>query len=490
MTQPLMKEILERIPRVGEQWEAVRDFIENRVKGPSGETVDKKTVLPGTHISFEDLDRRMGVIISRKAGFAQKNNIDAVPVSALVNLVASLNTLEQNTKEVSEKLKNIEKNGGISAYNVETTQITCPNNAFDITLSHELNAIINQTNAVLQDSNTFFSVVNSANYDPFANSIGKITDTLKQLRVARSELTKLKKASGSAVDEIEARKSEATEEANAIEKLRQYAENSTDKISQNSSIADIALESIQDVQSSAVELKSTVETYQDDFNRFRGELDGFIATHTEQLEKTEALENRLTEKDQRADELITKAEEMLTGATNAGLAGNYFKQLSDLKKDLRGAKWAFYFSAFLLFVTSLPLVGYVVGLASQNVVDALIAGNFSIAEASVTLGKVLAFAVLMVPPIWLAKFAAARHEKLFRIKEHYEYKYSLAMGVEGFKKQAPGHEAEIAALTFAELAFNPVDKLGSKENLAAHPNPFMERFMRKIGIDHRGGDSS
>jgi len=35
----------------------------------------------------------------------------------------------------------------------------------------------------------------------------------------------------------------------------------------------------------------------------------------------------------------------------------------------------------------------------------------------------------------------------------------MAVAVEGFKKQAPEYEQEIAALVLEQLAFNPTDKL-------------------------------
>ena len=93
----------------------------------------------------------------------------------------------------------------------------------------------------------------------------------------------------------------------------------------------------------------------------------------------------------------------------------------------------------------------------------------------------LARALLLIPGIWLVRFTAARHERLFRLREHYAYKYSIASAVEGFKKQAPDLEQGIAAVAFHELTFNPATRMDANSEEARHPNPLMEWFMKKLG---------
>lgn len=95
-------------------------------------------------------------------------------------------------------------------------------------------------------------------------------------------------------------------------------------------------------------------------------------------------------------------------------------------------------------------------------------------------------ALLLLPAAWFAKFAATRHAALFRLKEHYAYKYSVASSVEGFKKQAEQFKDGIAAATFFELTFNPAERMEAKGHEERHPNPVMEWFMKKLGATYDG----
>ncbi|SDG02960.1 hypothetical protein SAMN05216337_11087 [Bradyrhizobium brasilense] len=82
---------------------------------------------------------------------------------------------------------------------------------------------------------------------------------------------------------------------------------------------------------------------------------------------------------------------------------------------------------------------------------------------------------------WLVRFAGARHERLFRLRQHYAYKFSVASSVEGFKKQAPELEQGIAATAFYELTFNPATRMDVNSTDSRYPNPAMEWIMKKLG---------
>ena len=75
---------------------------------------------------------------------------------------------------------------------------------------------------------------------------------------------------------------------------------------------------------------------------------------------------------------------------------------------------------------------------------------------------------------------------LFRLKEHYAYKYSVASSVDGFKKQAEPYQDAIAAVTFFELMDNPARRMDAQGSEERHPNPAMEWLMKKLGATHDG----
>ena len=69
---------------------------------------------------------------------------------------------------------------------------------------------------------------------------------------------------------------------------------------------------------------------------------------------------------------------------------------------------------------------------------------------------------------------------------HYQYKFSLAMAVDGFKKQAPGYAEAIAAETFNRLLFNPADRLEGRSASDEYPSPLMNFLMDKLGFNAKG----
>jgi hypothetical protein len=121
-----------------------------------------------------------------------------------------------------------------------------------------------------------------------------------------------------------------------------------------------------------------------------------------------------------------------------------------------------------LWPSSLPDVSKLIGSApSKNSVEEIV-------------GQILARALLVIPGLMLVRFASSRHERLFRLREHYAYKYSIASSVEGFKKQAEGYDKEIAATACYELTFNPATRMDEKSSDTRHPNPAMEWLLRRM----------
>ena len=165
-----------------------------------------------------------------------------------------------------------------------------------------------------------------------------------------------------------------------------------------------------------------------------------------------------------------QSKQMLSGATIAGLAGEYGKIKDDLSKRLGGAQWAFYLSLVFLALSTIPLL--VVLFQSGAPIQSH--ENPNIWHL---LSDILVRMVLIIPAAWLCKFSSARHAALFKLKEDYAYKYSVAASVEGFKKQAEKFSDEIAFATFKELCFNPADKMAKEKLDADCPQPVLQKFL-------------
>ncbi|WP_460452079.1 hypothetical protein [Alsobacter sp. SYSU BS001988] len=182
------------------------------------------------------------------------------------------------------------------------------------------------------------------------------------------------------------------------------------------------------------------------------------------------------------DRINKAASDMLSGATNAGLAGAFSIREREISKELIKAELSFYASIVVLTVLGIPILAHVIpptllehiGLKAYN---AVIDIHSKRPDLEVALSIATRFLIL-IPGIWLVRTTGRRYDRLFRLREHYAYKYSIATSVEGFQRQSPDHKQELAAYSFAQLSFNPAEKMDGDGKDAAHPNPFVEKFFR------------
>ena len=78
-----------------------------------------------------------------------------------------------------------------------------------------------------------------------------------------------------------------------------------------------------------------------------------------------------------------------------------------------------------------------------------------------------------------------RHARLFRLREQYAHKFSIAASVDGFKKQAQGYEDAIAAETYMRLAeINPAERMeprhGTHDDGSQHP---LKVALKRVAVD-------
>lgn len=189
--------------------------------------------------------------------------------------------------------------------------------------------------------------------------------------------------------------------------------------------------------------------------------------------------------------LIDQSEGMLKGATVAGLASSFSEAHRKLGRQLLWARVSFYFGILFLLISAIPLMVHVflpilAPLLKHQFPELIDISNNNLLGREVTgwqyLGQVLARFIILLPAAWFVSFSAIRHSSLFRLREHYAYKYSMAVAVEGFRKQAQGYENEIAALVLEQLAFNPADKLVPSKDVKEGkiPHPMLELFLKRF----------
>ncbi|WOH85034.1 hypothetical protein RX327_18755 [Bradyrhizobium sp. BEA-2-5] len=250
------------------------------------------------------------------------------------------------------------------------------------------------------------------------------------------------------------------------------------------------LEGIRKVSSDATSLTDAINEYQTEFDRFQTQLDDRTRKFTDGTQELNDLIQRLSDRESTIDQLIARSEAMLVGATNAGLAGSLSKRLTEITREVSRARIAYYFSIFLLICATAPIAFDVIPRELLGpILKKLSAGFIEIATSgekgsqSDLIGHVIARALLLVPALLLVRFAAARHERLFRLREHYAYKYSIASSVEGFKQQSPEQYKDyVALIAFNELTFNPATQMEAKGSETKHLNPLLDAAMKKMGL--------
>jgi hypothetical protein len=75
---------------------------------------------------------------------------------------------------------------------------------------------------------------------------------------------------------------------------------------------------------------------------------------------------------------------------------------------------------------------------------------------------------------------STRHAQLFRLREDYAYKYSIAASVDSFMKQAKEYADDIAAACYYELTYNPAEHMDSKNEDARMINPIFEKMLWRL----------
>jgi uncharacterized protein YoxC len=456
--------------------------------GLSGaEDLDEKKLLldeaiPGLGWSVNGLNKRVIALDTLVRSLSGEVSVVSIPWRYISDLKEALQKLDDGVQALNNDLDTLETKGGVASINVEAFQLHNPPNDFIVNCAARLHDIDILVDGSLEAIHTLTQTVGTANYSAFDESVSELTGVLSEAREVAVTLDSLKEEGQEKHDTISGYATEAAELKDAITTLKETVDTLANSVTSQSEESSTSLTRINEIRDAAEALQAIVEEYQGSFDAFVTALDGRVTKHESSQAETDDLISTLKEQEEKIAAVLVRAEDMLEGATNVGLATTFIKIKTELDTKVTEARKAFHWAVGFLALSALPVVFYLYGAAGLNPFAAEGA-----AALSVEFSKTIGLALLLVPTAWLARFAAARHSALFKLRENYAYKYSIAMGVEGFKKQAPEYESEIAAATFFELTFNPADRMGSGSD--AHertPNPVMDWVMRKVGMTHDG----
>jgi hypothetical protein len=303
-----------------------------------------------------------------------------------------------------------------------------------------------------------------------------------------NEIFEKSRAAVATLDEVQRIKEKLTAVASEADLARASAEKSRDD-------ADQAKSEVLEIQKIASSEKSEIEFA-------AGRLNTLYKEISDGQSMVKLLEIEIREHSQKITDLTQRANAMITGATVSGLATSFGNMQNALALEVEGARKSVRTAIWVTIALSSPLwlptllssvsviwggvVSFFAGFGHEWAMKARAAFiNQTDQPSFPTNGYALtaylaARSALVVPGIVLLWFAIRRFNALFLLREHYAYKYSMAMSVTGFKLEASDYQQEIAAMTLAEVAFNPGDSLAPPRRRQFGPRRFFSKLAGKI----------
>lgn len=452
----------------------------------NGQPFDVKKQIRGTDSSVSQIVARVHAVVGTVAEFDKATRADLVPLSVLTNLQQAIDATVSAANGLASHIDSLRTaQGGLQTFNYSNFHAQTRNGR-----GHNVEGYFQNLNTACETllqlffeslfilkprglysfqaaANALSSVIGDAN-----DQLVVLKKTLKQVTVTENGLSAKEEQATSYVDEIKRLKTDGDSDRKTIaEYLSQVTQERA---------------SIQSIFEEASQLQSTVKGYQEHFNAFQQQLDDREEAFTDGARKLDELITSFEDQRANVKDLLDRSEKMLSSATVAGLAANFSSMMRKLTWELRWATFAFYVGIALLALSALPLLAFVLmplaapfiqSMFPNHVIAASDFASTPVGNGWHYLGQVLARIAILLPAAWLVSFTAIRHSSLFRLREHYAYKYSMAVAVEGFKQQSPRYEQEIAALVLEQLAFNPVDKLVPSKEISEGKAPGIAGYL-------------
>ncbi|MGP0566200.1 MULTISPECIES: hypothetical protein [unclassified Nitrospina] len=501
MEKDLPEKILNSCDQLSNDWSIIFNEIDGLL-GPNNERIVLENQIPQINISLSELNTRFFASLNLIKSLDLKNDSILLPTHQIKTIHSTLQSVGSNLANLKKNLSLL-KGKKIESVDTENFQIQSENGEVKIQLQGIFKPVNDGLDSLLSLYYSLTIPLKSNEFLNFSNLISQISERIKELdkkkNLIEDSLARIKEQETT----INTIKNSSNDLLGQINKFKQESENSRKTISEYEAEATKKRATIEEISKQAEKLQVSVENYQAEFNHFQETLDERVKSFSRNKEEQEknikegkAEQQRvietLQEKEEEIDRLINQSETMLKGATVAGLASSFGAIRDDLNEKLEKAQRGFYWSIGILFLSALPLMSFLIPDIFFEIFLGSKPLNTNTGQSKESLnyfGEILLRALLLIPAAWLTKFAAARHAQLFRLKEHYAYKYSIAVSVEGFQKQAEPYKDEIAASTYYELMFNPADRMETSVNEAMHPNPALEWFMKKLGLTPDGKPS-
>lgn len=185
--------------------------------------------------------------------------------------------------------------------------------------------------------------------------------------------------------------------------------------------------------------------------------------------------------EERYNELNKQIENLLPGATSAGLSSAYSEMRNKFSKNAEWYGWAFYFSLFVLFITVLCIK------------DVMLVRDIPLDKGIwisllVLLGNFAVKIPFIIPALWLVIFISRRRSEAERLSQEYVHKEVLAKSYDSYKQQieklSKKEQEELLPVLMEgmikAISLNPAETLDKKHQ---SDSPISEVLKDKNFID-------
>lgn len=436
---------------------------------PDDSDFDLNSAEPQQAISYSHIGKKISQCHDYIDSLSKSDVFEAIPTRAIGRIASLLKETEQGIADANSKFEAASAQEGFSQFTEEFV-LSSADGVVNLELGSLYRLLFEKLDNIAYEYSiiSHFLKVEGAGGFYFKKAevdriVSRIEDEAYSVEKLQSQLEEAQKLQKRLIKQYQEDLENINSSRDTVTIQGEEIASTFDSLSSRISETDEAISSAESVISQSKDLEEKVQIHNEFILAHQGKLETLQA----EIEAEKVILDNIKDKHiRRTDEIQRQAEDaekMLQGATIAGLAGEFGSIKSKLETDLTAARNAVHLSAFLLFLSVLPIVFYVFGpvLGIDTNINLGFGGGDTLAQSLTGLAM---RAVLLIPATWFARFSAKRYDRIFRLREHYAYKYSLATAVEGFKKQAPGYENDIAAETFYELTFNPAERLDPPRN--------------------------
>lgn len=338
-------------------------------------------------------------------------------------------------------------------------------------------AAIHAQVSTLLDALPFIALVAADESVPlFAGLARSASEHLAQAQLAAREAQKAKQQGTSKVSDLEGLLSQAGEHADQVQSVLSSVTTTKGTTEQQAAEVTQKLVQVREVSKDADVLQQRVSGFAAQFEAFEAQMKARLEQFSLFEAETQEAQRLNQAREAKIDELTTKADTMIRGATTAGLSKSLEDTKDDYEERLARTQWFFLGSVVFLLVSALPIAAQLIPGPWQTLMVPSSNGNGA-ADAGpwlAALGKL----ILMLPGTWATAFFASNYAELFHLSREYAHKAALAKAIDGFKREAPEYTQEIVGGVFMEIQDNPGSR---KAPRAATPqNPVTQKFLEKV----------